>query len=125
MVCLQACHSEVAKEPESEHLVSFTSENFKQQVIDNKQLVLVDFWAPWCAPCLAIDPVVSALADKYAGRVTIGKMNVDDYWDFVEEEKYIDTGIPTIKFFKGGKMVENVLGLVSEKELIPKIEKHL
>jgi len=111
------------KKAESNNLVVVTAENFDEQVAQNDKLVMVDFWASWCGPCKAIAPAVSAIADDYAGKVTVGKVNVDN--DGALAEKYGVQSIPNIKFFKGGKVVDEIVGLVSKEELEKMIKKHL
>jgi len=117
---------------ESTNLVVLTAANFEQQVAQNDKLVMVDFWAPWCVPCTAIAPAVSELADDYAGKVTVGKVNVDNDGVIAEKngveslsKKYGVQSIPNIKFFKRGKVVDEVIGLVSKEVLEEKIKKHL
>ena len=128
MVLLHACKpgggsAADAKKPESEHLVVITAANFEQHVEKTDKLVMVDFWAPWCGPCKAIAPAVSAIADDYAGKVTVGKVNVDNDGELAQ--KYGVQSIPNIKFIKGGKVVDEVVGLVSKEALEEKIKKHL
>lgn len=128
MVLSQACKpgggsSEEVAKAESEHLVVVTAANFEQQVAQNDKLVMVDFWAPWCGPCKAIAPAVSEIADDYAGKVTVGKVNIDNDGELAQ--KYKVTSIPNIKIFKGGKVVDDIVGLVSKGELEKKIKEHL
>lgn len=113
------------KKAESKGLVTLTAETFEKEVLQSEQLVMVDFWAPWCPPCLELAPVVSALANTYAGKVTVGKVDVAEEINKALMDKYVGEGIPLIVFFKGGKKVGESLGLVTEKELVEKIEKHL
>ena len=72
-----------------------------QEVLDNEELVVIDFWAEWCGPCRMISPIVDELAEEYAGRVLIGKVNVDENDEVVE--KYGIRNIPTILFIKKGE----------------------
>lgn len=87
--------------------VTITSENFAQ--LRNGELPLVvDLWAPWCGPCRMLGPVISELANDYAGRIVVGKCNVDE-----EEDLAVEFGvrsIPTILFFKGGELVDKFVG---------------
>ena len=103
LLLFQACQPSGPQKPESKNLVVVTAANFEQEVLKNDQLVMVDFWAPWCAPCRAIAPAVAAIADDYAGKVTVGKVNVDNDGELAKEHKVVN--IPNIKFFKGGKVV--------------------
>ncbi|MCF6313426.1 MAG: thioredoxin domain-containing protein [Verrucomicrobiales bacterium] len=113
------------KKVESEHLLVLTTETFQKEVIESDQLVMVDFWAPWCPPCLELAPAVSEIADDYAGKVKVGKVDVNEAVNKALMDKYVDEGIPLILFFKGGEKVEGSLGLVSKGELEAIIKKHL
>ncbi|NOX99362.1 MAG: thiol reductase thioredoxin [Verrucomicrobia bacterium] len=105
--------------------MALTTETFQKQVLENEQLVMVDFWAPWCMPCLELAPAVSELADDYAGKVKVGKVDVNEAVNKELMEKYVGEGIPLIVFFKGGKKVDESLGLVSKGDLEEIIKKHL
>jgi thioredoxin len=84
----------------SENVKEFTSGNWDQEVVKSEQPVLVDFWAPWCGPCRALGPTIDRLADQYAGKVKVGKLNVDDSQDVAIQYKI--TSIPQVLIFKGG-----------------------
>lgn len=98
----------------------FNDNNFKQEVIDTGRLAVVDFWAPWCAPCRALAPIFEAVAADYDDRVTMGKFNVDAGISIPAE--YGIRSIPTILFFKNGELIDKQLGAVSREALIEKIE---
>lgn len=104
-------------------IMHFTDANFKQEVLDSKQPVLVDFWAAWCMPCKAIAPLIEELAKEYAGRMKIGKLNVDENPRVATHFGIMS--IPTLIFFKDGKVSEQVVGVASRSDLKKKIEAHL
>ncbi len=89
--------------------------NFEDEVLQSDIPVLVDFWAPWCGPCKAIGPVIDELAEEYADRVKIVKMNVDD--NPTTPGKYSIRAIPTLILFKGGEIVDQVTGAVAKSNL--------
>jgi thioredoxin 1 len=86
-------------------------------------LVLVDFWAEWCAPCRRLAPTVDQLAEEYNGRLTVAKMNVDE--NPVTPPNFMIRGIPTLLLFKNGEVKESVVGLADKADLARMIDKHL
>ena len=94
--------------------------NFDAVVTASDQPVVVDFWATWCGPCRMISPIVDQMAEKYAGRVSVVKCNVDDSTDI--PVKFGILNIPTLLFFKNGEVVDRVVGAVPQAELEKKIE---
>ncbi|OQB11415.1 MAG: Thioredoxin-1 [Candidatus Omnitrophica bacterium ADurb.Bin205] len=102
---------------------SFTEANFKSEVLDSDLLVVVDFWAEWCGPCKMIAPVIEELAGEYAGKVKIGKVDVDSNSSIAS--KYGVMSIPTLIFFKGGKVMSQVSGVQNKAALKQKIEENL
>jgi thioredoxin 1 len=99
----------------SEKVMAFTDANFDQEVLQSDIPVLVDFWATWCAPCKAIAPLVDTVADEYAGKVKVGKVNVDE--NQAIPGKFGVRGIPTLILFKGGAVVDQIVGAVPKSQL--------
>ncbi|OGR66278.1 MAG: thioredoxin [Elusimicrobia bacterium GWB2_63_22] len=99
--------------------IQVTDANFEAEVIKSPLPVLVDFWAPWCGPCRMVGPVIDELAKEYAGKVKVCKLNTDENQDTAG--KYQISAIPTMLLFKGGKLVEQLVGLQPKEEL----KKHL
>lgn len=107
----------------SEKVMAFTDANFDREVLQSDIPVLVDFWATWCAPCKAIAPLVDAVADEYAGKIKVGKVNVDE--NPATPGKYGVRGIPTLILFKGGVVVDQIVGAVPKSQLEALIVKAL
>lgn len=102
------------------NLLEFSSENWQKEVVESDQPVVVDFWAPWCGPCRALGPVIDKMATQYAGKVKVGKLNVDESPDLATT--YGVTNIPRILIFKGSdKPRKTIVGLVHETELVKSI----
>jgi thioredoxin 1 len=107
----------------SDKVTTFTDGNFDTDVLQASTPVLVDFWAEWCGPCRALGPTIDALAGDYAGRVSVGKLNVDENPGITV--KYMVRGIPTVLLFKGGEVVEQIVGLADKAEFKKALDKHL
>jgi thioredoxin 1 len=103
--------------------VEFTDTNFEQEVTRSSTPVLVDMWAAWCGPCRVIGPVVEELAGAYQGRMKVGKLNVDDHPQVAAQFRVMN--IPTLLFFKGGREVDRIVGVVPKEELSRRIEQVL
>ncbi|MBU1127116.1 MAG: thioredoxin [Patescibacteria group bacterium] len=99
----------------------FTTENFQEEVINSEKLVLVDFSANWCGPCQMIGSVIEELAEELEGKVSVGKVNVDENQELAQ--KYSVMSIPTIIVFKNGKQTGKVLGAVGKDQLLELISK--
>ena len=99
--------------------VTITSENFETLKNGNTPLV-VDFWAEWCGPCRMVSPIIDELANEYADRVNIGKMNVDENDEIVAQ--FGIRNIPTVLFFKEGQMVDKIVGAMPKDKFVAKIE---
>jgi thioredoxin 1 len=98
----------------SKNVVEFTDTNFETEVLKSDQPVLVDFWAEWCGPCRMLAPTIDKIADAYAGKVKVGKLDTDANREIAM--KYQISAIPTILLFKGGQVAEKMVGFKSEKE---------
>jgi thioredoxin 1 len=107
----------------SEAIVEVTDANFDQLVLKSEQPVLVDFWAAWCGPCKAIAPIVDEVAQSYAGRVKVGKMDVDK--NNATPQRYGVRGIPTLLLFKDGQVKEQIVGYVARDVIEKALEKNL
>jgi thioredoxin 1 len=103
--------------------MELTEEIFEQEVLKATIPVLVDFWAAWCGPCKMIAPIVEELATEYEGKVKIGEVDVDNHQKIVMQ--YGIRSIPTLLMFKGGKVVEQIVGAAPKKMLVEKLLKHL
>jgi thioredoxin 1 len=106
----------------SDKVQTLTDGNF-EQAISAGQLVLVDFWAEWCGPCRRLAPTVDELATDYDGKLVVGKMNVDENPNV--PGRFAIRGIPTLLLFKGGQVVEQVVGLTDKASLKKVIDKHV
>ena len=107
----------------AENVQTFTDGNFEDTVLKAGGPVLVDFWAEWCGPCKRLGPTIEQLASDYAGKVTIGKLNVDDNPNTAF--KFQIRGIPAVLLFKGGQVVETVVGLAPKEDFKRAIDKHI
>ena len=107
----------------SEHVSDVNDQDFEAQVLNSDKPVLVDFWAPWCAPCRMLAPTVEAVAQNFQGSASVVKLNVDD--NPAVSQRYGIKGIPTLILFKGNKEVERVVGATSKEAISRMIDKHV
>ena len=107
----------------AENLLTYTDQGWEKDVLGSPQPVLVDFWAEWCAPCKRLGPTIEALAEDYSGKVTIGKLNVDDNPNTAF--KFQIRSIPAVLLFKNGEVVDQVIGLAPKADLQRVLDKHL
>ena len=105
------------------NVAEFNDGNFSKDVLGHTQPVLVDFWAPWCGPCRMVGPIVEELANEFAGKVKVGKLNTDDN-PIVPTSLNIQ-GIPTLILFKDGKVFDRMVGAAPKGQLKAFIEKSL
>jgi len=102
--------------------IKVTDPTFREMIL-NHSLVVVDCWAPWCAPCHIVAPIIEEMARDYAGRVLFGKLNVDENREVATQ--YQIMGIPTLLVFKNGKLVDRIVGAMPRQMLEPKIIRYL
>ena len=107
----------------AESIVEVTDGNFDEEVVEANNLTVVDFWAPWCAPCKMIAPIIEELSTEYSGKIKFGKLNVDD--NQRTAMKYNIRGIPTLLVFKNGDLVDQIVGVKSKDELKKTFDKSL
>ena len=103
--------------------LEFTDAAFKKDVLESDKLTVVDFWAEWCGPCRAIGPVIEDLSKEYAGKIQVGKLNVDHNPEV--SINYGITSIPAILFFKKGQVVDKLVGAQPKSNFVKKIEQHM
>ena len=96
--------------------ITLTKENFETEVINSQIPVLVDFWATWCGPCRMLSPIISEIAEEYDGKITVGKVNVDEQEDLAA--KYRISSIPTVMLFKNGLAVKTSVGYRPKEDIV-------
>jgi thioredoxin 1 len=95
--------------------------NFESEVLKSDVLFLVDFWAPWCGPCHMVTPIVEEIGNDYEGKLKVGKLNVDE--NNQTAGQYGIMSIPSVLFFKEGKVVDQIVGAVPKQHFVEKIDK--
>ncbi len=95
--------------------IQLTDDTFDKDVVQSPEPVLVDFWAPWCGPCRMLSPVIEEISKEYTGKVRVAKINTDEHPNAAS--RYKISAIPTLLFFKGGKVVEQLVGVHSKAEI--------
>jgi thioredoxin 1 len=103
-------------------MVTVTDADFETEIEKHDGLAVVDFWAAWCAPCRLVAPILDQLAQEYAGRVKVAKLDVD--MNISTGTRFNVRSIPTILFFKNGKLVDQVIGAVPRQHLEAKFKEH-
>jgi thioredoxin 1 len=105
------------------NVLEFNDDNFKSDVLDSAQPVLVDFWAPWCGPCRMLAPTVEEIANEYAGKVRVGKVNTE-----VARKSAIDyrvQALPTLLLFKNGQVADTLMGAVPKEAIAAMLNRHV
>ncbi len=105
--------------------IEVTNEDFQSRILDANMPALVDFWAPWCGPCLMIAPILESLAEKYEGRVIIARINIDEADNQRLAQRYQIRAIPYLGIFKSGEMFEEIIGVRPEQELVAALDRAL
>lgn len=103
--------------------IELTDDNFEQEVLKSDLPVLVDFWATWCGPCRMVGPIVDELAKEYAGKLKVGKLNVDN--NGKTSIKYGIMSIPSLLFFKKGQVVDQMVGAAPKNSFVEKLDRIL
>jgi thioredoxin 1 len=105
------------------NVLELNSANWETEVLQSPVPVLVDFWATWCGPCRMIAPYIEAIADQYAGRIKVGKVDVDDNQELAS--RYGITSIPQVYIFKNGQPVDRLVGAMPKKAYEDAVERAL
>ena len=105
----------------SQDVVTLEDSTFEQEVLKSDTPVLVDFWATWCGPCKAIAPAVDDIAREYKGKLKVGKLDIDSHQQV--PQKYGIRSIPTLLVFKGGRVVDTIVGAVPKAKLVDAVKK--
>ena len=101
----------------------FKDASFEEDVLKSDTPVLVDFWAPWCGPCRMLAPTIDAISEEYEGKVKVGKVNTDENPQIATQHQI--NSIPTLMIFKGGEVVERLVGAIPKEKITEKLDAHL
>ena len=101
----------------------FKDASFEEDVLKSDTPVLVDFWAPWCGPCRMLAPTIDAISEEYEGKVKVGKVNTDENPQIATQHQI--NSIPTMMIFKGGEVVERLVGALPKEKITEKLDAHL
>jgi len=104
-------------------VLHLTKENFKEEIVDNEGVSLVDFWAPWCGPCQMVGPVIGEIGEEMEGKIKVGKVNVDE--ENALGQEYEIMSIPAVFVFKNGEVVERLIGAMAKESYMEAMNKHL
>jgi thioredoxin 1 len=107
----------------SDKVTTIVKDNFDQEVLNSDVPVLVDFWAQWCGPCRAVGPIIDELAEEYDGKISVGKVNVDEAGELASQFRVMS--IPTIILFKDGEIAEKIIGVRTKEDFKAIIDKNL
>ncbi len=103
--------------------MDLTKDNFDKEVLQTEMPVIVDFWAAWCGPCRAISPIVEEIGTEYAGKAKVVKVNVDEEGELAM--RYGVMSLPTLKYFKNGQQVGEIVGAAPKASIVSELQKHL
>jgi thioredoxin 1 len=107
----------------SKNITTATDTNFDSDILKGSDLSIVDFWAEWCGPCRMLSPTIETIADEFQGKIKVFKMNVDE--NPATPTRFHIRGIPTVIFFKGGQVVDQLVGNQPKDVIVQAIQKHL
>jgi thioredoxin 1 len=106
-------------------IINATANEFENEVINSETAVLVDFWAPWCGPCVMMGPVLEQIAEEMSGKLKVVKVDVENQLNMPLAQKYQIMSIPNMKLFKNGKVVKELIGMRPKEAVISEIENEL
>ncbi len=102
--------------------IQLTDASWDEEINQHKGVVLVDIWAPWCGPCLMVGPIIEEISKEYDGRAKVGKLNADEN---MKPREFGVSGIPTLLFFRDGKVVDQIVGAVPKQMITERLDYHL